>query len=150
MKPELVDHKTIKVLGIQRRIDPMKTDYQKLWRDELAPYYATIGQLGRTEGWFGVYFPCEEEGKVDFIAGMAVGDLDEVPEGLVVREVPAARMAVFTSNIRKLGDTWRNIYESWLGEAGLVEDETTACFEYFPPGAEMGNADVSVNVPVKE
>lgn len=149
MKPELVEHETFRVLGIQRRIDPMNTDYMKLWRDELGPYYATIGRLGRGEGWYGVYFPSEEEGKVDFVAGMVVGDLDEVPEGLVVRDIPAAKMAVFTASIDNLGETWRNIYSGWLAEAGLAGDHTTACFEYFPPGAEMGKADVSISVPVK-
>ena len=149
MKPEIVEQEKIRILGIQRRIDPMTADYQKLWRDELVPYYATIGRLGKGQGWFGVYFPAEEEGRVDFVAGMAIDDLDEVPEGLVVREIKGGKLALFRCGLAELGETWRNIHTRWLPEAGYTEDEQRTCMEYFPPGCHEGRAKVEIGVPIE-
>jgi len=85
------------------------------------------------------------------MAGMAVGDVDSVPEGPVVREVPAARYALFTCTMRTIGTTWEYIYKDWLPASQYENDAPLPSFEYYPPDDERaGDFPVSIYVPVRE
>ena len=81
-------------------------------------------KLATEEGYYAIYFPSEVPGKVDFIAGMAVGDAGRIPENLVLREVPAAQYAVFECQMDAIGTTWQAIYGGWLANSEqYAEDE---------------------------
>ena len=43
--------------------------------------------------YYAVSFPTSEEGRFDYIAGMAVTPVERIPDSLVVREIPAATSA---------------------------------------------------------
>lgn len=150
MEPRLVTRQAFNVLGIQSCIDPRNADYRSIWENQFEPHHDFIRKLAKEEGYYGIYFYSELSGKVDFLAGMAVGDVGEVPEGLVLREVPAAQYAVFECQMDAIGSTWHAIYSSWLADSEqFVEDEGKACFEYYPPGSEEGKITLSISVPVK-
>lgn len=61
------------------------------------------------------------EGHFEYVAAMQVPDDAPVPEGMVKRTIPAYQYAVFehVGEIDKLGETYRDIYQSWLPQAGL-------------------------------
>lgn len=61
------------------------------------------------------------EGEFEYIAGYAVRQIDQLPEGMVVRIVPAYTYAVFAhrGGFEGLGKTYHDIYQVWLPEAGL-------------------------------
>ena len=63
----------------------------------------------------------EEEGEFEYVACFEVTDSSELPEGMVVRQVPAYRYAVFTHKGRaiNLGETYKYIYETWLPQSGV-------------------------------
>lgn len=61
------------------------------------------------------------EGEFEYICALPVSKVDDLPEGIVTRNYPAMRVAVFEQrgsyeNLRK---TYSNIYKKWLPEAGL-------------------------------
>jgi len=150
MEPRLVTRQAFKVLGVQSRIDPTRADYHSIWEKRYMPHHDVVLKLAKEEGYYGIYFSSEVPGKVDFLAGMAVGDVGKIPDDLVLREVPAAQYAVFECQMDAIGPTWQTIYNSWLANSEqYAEDESKACFEYFPPVADEGKTPVSINVPLK-
>jgi AraC family transcriptional regulator len=151
MEPAITTRGSFQVLGIQVRIEPMSADYRAIWEDQFMPHHDAVRAVARDPGYYGVYFPCDEPGKVDLVAGMAVEELEQIPDGLVVREVPAGQYAVVECEMAEIGTTWGSVYGSWLPSSErYAEDPTRACFEYFPPGVEKGEARVSIHVAVKE
>ncbi len=134
-EPQFVDREAFWVLGITERIEPMSADYHALWRR----YEARVAEVHATSsdpGCYGVYFPCEEAGRVDFIAGAVVPAEAAVADGLVKREVPAAHYAVFECRVSTIGATWGRIFGDWLPTSGYQADHSLPSFEYFPPVEE--------------
>jgi len=82
---------------------------------------------------------------------MAVGEVASIPNGLVVREVPAARYAVFECTLKTIGETWDRIFQDWLPASQYENDAPLPSFECFPPDdARAGDFPVSIYVPVRE
>lgn len=61
------------------------------------------------------------EGEFEYVAAFEVPDDQQVPEGMVYREVPAYKYAVFTHHgkLDKLGETYEYIYNTWLPQSGV-------------------------------
>jgi predicted transcriptional regulator YdeE/DNA-binding transcriptional MerR regulator len=72
------------------------------------------------------------EGEFEYVASYKVGKVEDVPDGMVVRQVPAQRYAVFThvGSLEKLGDTYNYIYQVWLPKSGC-ELSGGLDFEYY-------------------
>lgn len=150
MEPKFITKEAFNVMGIMARIKPDAADYQAIWSGQFDPVHDQVRAFSTSEGYYGVYFATDEPGMVDMLAGMAVGSADTVPEGLVVRIVPAAEYAVFECAMDALRPTWGAIYGRWLPSSEQHEqDETKACFEFFPPGSETGESPVLIHVPLK-
>ncbi|HRX66204.1 effector binding domain-containing protein, partial [Mesotoga sp.] len=70
----------------------------KLWRDFMERH-TEIENVISTKESCGLMCTGEEDfidGKFDYIASLAVSDLERIPEGMVGAEVPEATYAVFT------------------------------------------------------
>jgi predicted transcriptional regulator YdeE len=88
-------------------------------------YHDQIQQLSTDQAYYGACFAVEGKPKqMDYLAGMAVGDVNEVPEGLILREVPASRYAVFECTVKTALYVRPN------------QDSPKADFERYPPGTE--------------
>jgi AraC family transcriptional regulator len=60
------------------------------------------------------------EGDFEYLAASEVKDDQHIPEGMVYREVPEHKYAVFTHHgkLDKLGETYDYIYRTWLPQSG--------------------------------
>lgn len=88
-----------------------------------------VGELAVTfDAAYGVckMIPGLPEGHFEYVAGYVLPEGQAVPEGLVARHIPEYRYAVFAhrGGMETLGQTYQNIYQAWMPEAGLkpVED----------------------------
>lgn len=61
------------------------------------------------------------EGEFEYICALPVEAVENVPEGMVARSLDAMKVAVFEhrGSVETLGETYTNIYQKWLPEAGL-------------------------------
>ena len=137
------------VLGIQERANPMQVDYHAFW-DLFEARAAEVQPIATEPAGYGVYFPTGQEGVVDVFGGMAVAPDASAPDGLVLREVPAADYAIVECTMGGIGPTWGAIYEEWLPSSGYEEDGPKPCFEHFPPGCHEGTAPVRIHLPVRK
>lgn len=149
MDAEIVDRPAGWVLGIGERIIPGQADYKGLWEGRFMPRHEEIKRLATDPAYYGVYYPCEEAGKADFIAGMATGEGTAVPEGLVLRPLPGGSYAQFRAAMKDLAATWGAIYREWLPASKYLEDETRPAIEYYPPEMTGPESEATIFVAVK-
>ena len=148
MNVEIVNRPDANVLGIAARINPTEADYGDLWGRRFGPREPEIAALAVEPGYYGVYYGTGQPGIVDFIAGMVVGDVADVPEGLTLRPLPGGAYAAFSCTLSGIGATWGQIYGQWLPASGYAEDESRPAFEYFAPNASGPDAPVVIYVPI--
>jgi predicted transcriptional regulator YdeE len=101
------------------------------------------------KGSYGVYFG-EHDRELDYLAGMAVGKVESIPEDLVLREVPAGTYAKFKGTVETIGDTYGHIWRQWLLASPYVHDVKKPSFDYFPPNTVSGDSPIFMHVPIKE
>ncbi|OGO67657.1 MAG: hypothetical protein A2Z49_01765 [Chloroflexi bacterium RBG_19FT_COMBO_56_12] len=67
-----------------------------------------------------VTVPDAPMGEFEYVAGLVVDKVEDLPEGFVVREVPSHKYAVFThvGALTTLKDTYEYIYQTWLPQSG--------------------------------
>jgi predicted transcriptional regulator YdeE len=99
--------------------------------------------------YYGVSFGAAQDGSFDYLAGMAVGRVEEIPPGLQVREVPAATYAVFACVVQSIGQTYGYIFGEWRSKSDYEIDPTKFAFEQYPPAVEA-NAPVLIHIPIRK
>jgi RNA polymerase sigma factor (sigma-70 family) len=150
MEPTFVERPAFAVMGVLNSDDPTTMDYGDIWGNQFGSRAMEIGPVATERNTYGVYFATEQEGVVDMVAGMPVLIGTEAPEGLVVREVPAATYAVFPCTMAEIRETWQAIENDWLPSSDYEWDLSAACFELFPPEATGApDSPLTIYVAVK-
>ena len=148
MKAVIVERQDGQVLGFLARINPMEADYGALWQKGFDPHQRVVKDLALEPGYYGVYYASEEEGKADLVAGMLVGEVANVPEGLTLRDLPGGTYARFDCTMATIGPTWGGIYGQWLPTSGYAEDSSRPGIECYPPDMQGPESPVTIYVPV--
>jgi predicted transcriptional regulator YdeE len=122
--------------------------YGAIWKSFEARH-EEIRSLSTDQAYYGVSFATEEDGIFDYVAGMVVADVGVVPEGLVVREVPAARCAVLECPLQSIGDTYRYAFAEWLPGSPYEFDSSAPAYERYSPEGDEGSP-VRIHIPIRE
>ena len=149
VKAKIVERADVDVLGFGARINPTEADYSEIWASGFGPIQENVEALAVEPGYYGVYYGTDNENLVDFVAGVAVGDLDTVPDGATCRRVPGGTYAAFECKMATIGATWEAIYGKWLPTSGYDEDPARPGIERFPPRGDGPDAPVTVMVAIK-
>lgn len=150
-EPKIIRRERFRAMGTLTRITPGTESGEK---------FASVwsGFEGHREGikphstdqkYYGVSFPTAYEGRFDCVAGMAIPPVQTIPEGLVVREVPAATYAVLACPGAAIGQTYGYIFGEWRSAADCAVDRSAPAFEQYPPASET-NSPVLIHIPVRE
>ena len=113
------------------------------------PRHGEIKPFSTDGAYYGVDYMPDESGLFEYIAGMAVGDVADIPEGLVVREVPAATDAVVECTVATISQACSFIHGEWLPGSGYEHDASLPGLEHYPPDTTTGESPVFVHVPVR-
>jgi predicted transcriptional regulator YdeE len=147
VEPQIVEKGTFAVMGVQSA-SPFETDdFETIWEEYMA-HHEEVEPYSTDGAHYGVTFPGEEEGVLEYLAGMATEGVEEAPEGLVLREVPGGRYAVFGCTVAAIHDTYEHIFHEWQPPAGSEVDSSRVGFERYEPGTASGESPVSIYVPV--
>ena len=149
MEPTFVDREAFTVMGLQERFTPDTEDFEGIWKRFMA-FHDQIQPHSTDQAYYGVCFSVAGgERRKDYVAGMAVPPGTACPEGLVIREVPAARDAVFECTVATIRNTYDHIFKEWLPAAPADHHPTMPGFERYPPGTDSGDSPVRIHVPVQ-
>ena len=149
MQPTFLDREAFTVMGVQERFTPETEDFEGIWKRYMA-HHDQVHPLSADGSHYGVCFGSDEEGAMDYVAGMAVPPGSECPEGLVVREVPAARDAVFGCTVATIRETYEFIHHTWVPGSPYTYDRPKPDFEHYGPGTDSGESEVLIHIPVRE
>lgn len=150
MEPQFVERDAFTVVGYLDRHNPSEADYEGLWSEQFERGHAQLRSISTDGAYYALYYGTDEGDLVDFVAGMAVSEIPtDLPEGFVVREVPASRFAVFGCTMSQIGATWDAIYREWLPTSRYTPDADVPAFEVFPPEAEEDRERLAIYVPLR-
>ena len=148
MEPKIVEREAFCVLGLQERFTPDTEDFEGIWK-RFMQHHDRIGPHSTDQACYGVCFDADDEKAMDYVAGMAVPPGTECPAGLVLRDVPAARDAVFECTVATIHETYEYIHHEWLAPSPYEMDHPKPTFERYPPGTDSAGSPVLIHVPVR-
>jgi predicted transcriptional regulator YdeE len=151
MEPEILRREKFLVMGTLTRLEPATESPEKfgaIWSDFEA-HHEEIQRHSTDRRYYGVSFSAGQDGCVDYLAGMATAPVETIPEGLVVREVPAARYAVFKCPVQAIAQTYGYIFGEWRGTSAHEIDSSAPTFEEYPPVGDT-QSPVLIHIPIRE
>lgn len=159
MTPEIKEIKGLKVIGLRYFGTNSNNEIPSLW-NRFLQQTGEIKNIARKYHYYGIC-SCPEadiagyrgEVKFEYVAGALVTELDPIPKGMVARQIPGGKYAVFTHKgpISSIQDTYKYIYGEWATK----EEQTisgTIDFEFYnekfdPGGSE--NSELYIYIPIK-
>jgi len=121
MEPKIITKPAFKAIGMSY--------VGKNENQEIGQMWGVFNQRATEIPWRGPYgyglcFSNPEgaaEGEFEYIAAFEVPSDEMIPDGMVYREVPEYKYAVFTHHgtLDKLGETYEYIYNTWLPQSDL-------------------------------
>lgn len=149
--PRLAELPAFLVAGLSERCAMAgATNIPSLWL-RLVPHLGNLpNQVGAET--YGVCWNGDDDGNVEYMAGLAVSDFSDLPAEFTRLRIPAQRYAVFLhrGHIAGIGATWRAIWQRDLPQTGLTVADAPTFERYdarFDPRTGLG--EVEIWVPVK-
>jgi AraC family transcriptional regulator len=117
-EPRIEMGRVMIVAGLEHRYSPDTiAGIPGLWQ-KFAPHIGQVdGQVGFVT--YGVCRNADEDGGIDYLAGVEIRDGADLPDGFVTIKLAARRYAVFThgDHISTIRRTVRTIWNKWLPES---------------------------------
>jgi predicted transcriptional regulator YdeE/DNA-binding transcriptional MerR regulator len=143
MQPAIVNRPAFKAIGISYVGKNEHDEIGQMWGrfNERSNEIKTINER---EG-FGLCFSTvagpARPGEFEYVACLEVADDSTVPTGMVYRQVPAYKYAVFTHHgkLDKLGETYQFIYNTGLAQAGLKPHPVKFDMEVYDEAFKAGS-----------
>ena len=153
MEPKLTNRPAMTVVGLPYVGKNENNEIAAMWGD----FNARAAEIQHMTGQcaYGACFaePAgAAEGEFEYVACFQVSEVSQLPEGMVVREIPAYKFAVFThkGKLDKLGETYEYIYQTWLPQSGLALHPDKFDMELyddrFMPNSDESEFDILVAV----
>jgi len=141
------------VMGIELRTTNEKAqavhDIPKFWARFYAEKIWEKVPYQKTDDFFGLYTDYEQEHYKEYslTAGCEVTHVYDIPEGFVIKKIPASKYAVFEIK-GDFPDTLLKIW-SWIWQGGL-DRRYTGDFELYPRDFHPGkNPDLKLYISIK-
>jgi AraC family transcriptional regulator len=118
MEPKIVTKSAFVVVGPKYQGKNEQDEIAQMWR-AFGPRMGEIKQVANPEVSYGVITSFDEgTGEFEYIAGMEVDGVANLPEGMVSVDVPEQEYAVFTCTLPTLVEAYQQAYGTWLPQSG--------------------------------
>jgi predicted transcriptional regulator YdeE len=151
---QIIEREAFTVLGVEEEFALIERDdpgFVKIWLERFEAQHELVRSLSLDKAYYGVFFYAPERtGRpTRYLAGMRVAHIAETPADWVVREISAARYAVFETTLAQIGDATDHALTRWLPEAGYEHDYPRPHFDFMPPEATCADSLVTVWIPIR-
>jgi AraC family transcriptional regulator len=150
-EPRFENRNAFLVAGLSARYDyeSCGAGIPAQWQ-RFGPYIGNVpGQIGGHA--YGVRYNSDDSG-LDYLCGVEVGELSQLPPELSRVRVPANRYAVFThrGHISAIRSTWHAIWNKWLPKSGHQLADAPDFERYGKEfDAKSGSGEVEIWVPLR-
>jgi predicted transcriptional regulator YdeE len=142
------------LIGLQIRItsadEKNPETFTKIW-DAFEPFKNQVRPQSTEWRYYGVTYPTDKKDVFDYLAGQPVQKGATVPDpNLIIRQVPAARYAVFKCKSEAdMDKTYQYIFSEWLHASRYKIDPKACSFEQYAP-KEWANRPVYIYIPISQ
>lgn len=160
-QPSIVEKPQLKVVGLEASfihgLSPETTNFKvipPLWETFCGRSNEVKNRIGQEM--FGIIYGRPEAQRshpdeLQYIAAVAVSSIENVPEGMSSRTIPAGTFAVFIHRgpIQRIADTCREIYRVWLPQSGYEHSDIADIEVYdhrFCPDGEDSEMEYWISV----
>ncbi len=143
MQPKIVNRPAFKAVGLSYVGKNENGEIGQMW-GRFNQISRGIKNINHHEA-FGLCFSTVEgpsrPGEFEYVVCLEVTDDKDVPAGMVYRQVPAYKYAVFTHNgkLDSLGETYQYIYNTGLAQAGLKPHPDKYDMEVYDEDFSLGS-----------
>ncbi|MBX3013672.1 MAG: AraC family transcriptional regulator [Caldilineaceae bacterium] len=148
MQPQIITKPAFTVVGLLVHTIPKSPEIPQLW-EEFVPRMDEIAQGAEPDVSYGVMAHNEAMNKLDYMAGMAVAQVDELPPGMNRWDLPANTYAVFATTLAMVGETFGYIFNQWLPTADYQAVDAPY-FEYYGEDFSPAHPALSIYIPVQK
>lgn len=124
MKPEIIDKPAFLIVGVRTLWNLTPEVPGSLWTNKVLPRRKEIKAAPGTESSaFGVFSPIPDSGGrlFDYVAGMMVTSLEDIPLGMVGWEIPEGTyVSVTTQGLTGIYKAYKDVVDGWLPGSGYV------------------------------
>lgn len=146
MEAKIVTRPAFTIVGVKYHGKNEHDEIKAMW-GEFIPQMDGVPHRTEQHISYGACWDVDEQGEFDYIAGLAVSKVADVPEGMVSCEIPEQEYAVFRCTLPQLGDTFGYVYKTWMPASDYVRGDGPE-FEYYDHFS--GDDDVlDLYIPVK-
>ena len=132
------------IIGIAARTDNAKESANGIIPKQWQKFFSegTPAKIPNTTGpiFYGIYsdYASDHNGEYTYVIGQAVKDGTAAPSGLAVKQIPAGKYAVFTTEVgpfaKVIPDAWQRIFK--LEEEGKLKRAYKTDFEIYDQRAQ--------------
>ena len=158
MIPEIKEKKGFTVIGLRYFGNNANNEIPELW-GQFLQHWDEVKNVAHPHHSYKVCTSPEaggdtnaSEGEFEYVAGREVTGTDAIPEGMVAREVPGGKYAVFThrGSLANLQETYRYIYGEWA-QKGEYKPTGATDYEFYnekfdPAGSE--GSELYIYIPI--
>jgi predicted transcriptional regulator YdeE/DNA-binding transcriptional MerR regulator len=143
MQPKIVNRPAFKAIGLSYVGKNEHHEISQMW-DRFNQQSRAIQSINDKEA-FGLCFSTVEgpsrPGEFEYVSCFEVADDQSIPAGMVYRQVPAYKYAVFTHHgkLDTLGETYQFIYNTGLAQAGLKPHPDKFDMEVYDEDFKLGS-----------
>lgn len=150
MEPKIVQLDKFCVVGLDYVGENANNEIKEMWGD-FNRRYTEIKNIVNDSAAYGLCYD-HPAARLEYIAGFQVTSLEDIPNGMVGKEVPAQTYVVFPcQGLENIGKVYQKIIHEWLPESGYVTGGGPD-FEYydeeFDPQSETGT--LYIYFPIKK
>jgi AraC family transcriptional regulator len=153
-QPRIEQGATLLVAGLSDRFTHETVGgIPSLWQ-RFSRYFGHVpGQVGRRA--YGVMFNTDDEGSLEYMAGVEVSSFDGLPAELNRIRIPAQTYAVFShrGHVSTIRSTMNAIWRKWLPESGLKVIDAPDFERYgedFDPATGSGTIEIVIAIEPNE
>lgn len=156
VEPVIVELDEMTIVGMQILYSMKCNLIPELW-ERLAARMEEIKDVARSDVAVEISYGTQREGAGEtflVLVGLIVNSIEEIPEGMTYKHVPAHKYATFThyGPISKIYETYDRIYNKLLPNSAYDVDQDACTIEWYDERFKMDSPDseYDIYVPVKE
>ena len=147
MHPKIATKPAFTVVGLRIRAKAKSPEIAQLW-DQFVPRMGGLPQSPEPYVSYGL-MDNFDAGGLDYMAGNPTSEIAELPSGMAHWNVPANTYAVFDTTLATLGQTFDDIFGTWLPASGY-QQAAGPYFERYGETFSPANPALEIYIPVKK
>ena len=147
MEPKIVTKPAFKAVGMSYKGKNEHQEIAQLW-GELNTRMCAIKNIN--DGAFGLCKPMDANGEFEYLAGMGVSKVEDLPADMKVWDVPEQKYVVLPCTLPTLHETYRYAFETWIPQSGHEYNQGID-FELYDENFDPKKADsqLFIYIPLK-